>query len=150
MTFLKFISQQIGKIFKGKRLAEGGVCRLRGAEMAARQGLSQKKNPGWYSRHFLRAKTKTENWARGASMQFENPVSFTMYSELHRAILSINYYLSYRREASILCWKHQSNFAAARQNMARLEWPSPGFGATSSGREARNPVTIPTSKSYFS
>lgn len=46
MTFLKFISQQIGKTFKGKRLAEGGVCRLRGAEMAARQGLSQKKNPG--------------------------------------------------------------------------------------------------------
>lgn len=150
MWFLKFISQQIAEIFKGKWLAEGSVCRVRGlggekkqqqwTEMAARQGLSQ-KNPGWYTGHFLGAKTKTENWARGTSMQFENPVDFTMYSALHRAILAINHYLPYRREASMLCWKQQSNFPAAKQNTARLEWQSPGFGTTTSGREARNLVT---------
>lgn len=73
--------------------------------MGARHGLSQKKNPGWYPEHFLGAKTKIENWVRGTSVCFENPVD-----------LAINHYLSCRRKASTLCWKQPSTFAAARQN----------------------------------
>lgn len=50
---------QEDSIGEGKKA--GVIYQHQWAEMAARKGLSQKKNPSWYSTHFIGAKRKLEN-----------------------------------------------------------------------------------------